>query len=104
MAKEKVYQCYYCGRFMDDLKAVRRIRDLPYRQPIRSCIVCDIMVNNLVRSTTLEGRQRSMQKILREPNGGAPVLGMDNVVRFRFVGRDGYEELKEMPSEYDLIL
>lgn len=87
------YTCIYCGRFMDDAKAVHVVKDLPYSQRLYSCKVCKILVENLIRAKTLYGRQDAIRRVF----GGQLLAKAEQTpegMKFAFVNRDGYEEMK----------
>lgn len=91
--KKDEYTCIYCGRFMDDVKAVHVVRDLPYSERLYSCKLCRVLVENMIRAKTLYGRQDSIRKVF----GGVSLARMENTpegMKFAFVNRDGYEEMK----------
>lgn len=62
MAGKGEWTCFYCGRLMKDVRAVRIIKDLPYTEKIHACPACDAVVP-LGRSKTLHGRQLHVRKV-----------------------------------------
>ena len=63
MSARKVWQCYYCGGMMDDHRAARVIKDLPYLQKIHACPACEALVP-VSRLKTLAGRQSYISNVL----------------------------------------
>jgi hypothetical protein len=91
MSEDKIWTCFYCGSLMDDVRAVRVIKDLPYKQRIHACVACDATVG-LTRSKTLHGRQEHVKKVFGDEDGQITLVLFPNSPEHRmrrFVDRSG---------------
>jgi 5-methylcytosine-specific restriction endonuclease McrA len=55
------YQCVYCGRLMDDIKAIRRVQE--GGQTLHACMLCAAVLN-IAKPETLTGRQNHIRNTL----------------------------------------
>lgn len=66
---DKEFQCVYCGRFMDDPKAVRRVRENGLW--LHACVACGLILS-VSRLATLESKQDRVQDLLKIEHSPSP--------------------------------